>query len=36
MKGISNIVEKFNTVRKYIDFKNGPYKTPKELLLAMR
>ena len=36
MKEIYDIAKKFNTVRKYIDFKNGPYKTPKELLLAMR
>lgn len=36
MKRISNIVEKFNTIRKYLDFEHGPYKSPKELLLAMR
>ena len=33
---INTIVEKFNTVRKYIDFKNWPYKTPKELLCAVK
>lgn len=30
------IVDKFNTVRKYLDFNNWPYKTPKELLCAMK
>lgn len=33
---INEVVKKFNTVRKYIDFENWPYKTPKELLCAMR
>ena len=33
---IWEIVKKFNTVRKYLDFENWPYKTPKELLCAMR
>lgn len=26
-----NRLEKLNTVRKYLDFKNWPYKTPKEI-----
>lgn len=33
---INKIVEKFNTVRKYLNFKDWPYKTPKDLLCAMR
>lgn len=36
IKKITDIVEKFNTVRKYLDFEHWPYKTPKELLCAMR
>ena len=34
--GIHEVVNKYNTVRKYIDFNNWPYKTAKELLCAMR
>lgn len=33
---INKIVKKFNTIHKYTDFKNWPYKSPKELLCAMR
>ena len=33
---ISKVVNKFNTVRKYLNFENWLYKTPKELLCAMR
>lgn len=36
MRLIYKIAEKFNTVRKYLDFKNWPYKSPKELLCAIR
>lgn len=36
MTKIYTIVDKFNTVRKYLDFKNWPYKTPKELLCAAK
>lgn len=35
IKKIFDIVNKFNTVRKYLDFENWPYKNPKELLCAM-
>ena len=33
---ITKIVEKFNTIRKYVNFKNWPYKNPKDLLIEMR
>lgn len=35
LQWIQKVTEKFNTVRKYIDFENWPYKSPKELLFAM-
>lgn len=33
---INKVVTKFNTVHKYLNFESWPYKTPKELLCAMR
>lgn len=33
---IKESVKKFNTVRKYLDFEKWPYKTPKQLLCAVR
>ena len=33
---VYKIVDKYNTIRKYTDFKNWPYKSPKDLLCSMR
>ena len=33
---VHKVVEKFNKICKYLDFKNWPYKSPKALLCAMR
>lgn len=33
---IHKVVEKFNIIHKYLDFKNWPYRSPKALLCAMR